>query len=140
MFKCSKNEFEKFVGHVPNLCADGLVTNDYCRLFKLDFAESRQELSASYSDFLDCCRWLKKCRMDEYATHFSPASEQVLRKIVTSLGRDITHGVLVAAVLYLDLPHVMHGKSPGLSIGISRFCSHFHSISSTLKPVQYVRA
>lgn len=132
MCNCSQREFKTFVGHHPNLCASGLVTNDYCRLFKLDFSASRLELSESHSDFLDCCRWLRKCRMDGYATHYSPTSEQVLRKINAGLGRSIAHGVLVAAVLYLELPHVMHGNSPGLSIGISRFCSHYHSIPMTL--------
>jgi hypothetical protein len=140
MFKCSNVEFETFVGNVPNLCASGLVTNDYCRLFKLDFPASRQELADSFSDFHDCCCWLNSCRMDGYATNFSPTSEQVLRKINISLGRSISHGVLVAAVLYLGMPRVMHGNSPGLSIGISRFCPHYHSISMTLKPIHFIRA
>ena len=140
MFKCSKHDFLTFVDQVPNLCASGLVTDEYCRLFKLDFADSRSELSGSFADFSACCRWLDKCRMDDYATHYSPTSDQVLRKISTCLGRKISHGALVAAALYLDLPRVMHGNSPGLSIGISRFCPHYHSISITPARVQLARA
>lgn len=140
MCTCSQGEFKTFIGQHPKLCASGLVTNDYCRLFHLDFTASRQKLSDSFTDFLDCCRWLGKCRMDDYATHFSPTSEQVLRKIRAALERDIAHGVLVAAVLYLRLPHVVHGKSPGLSIGISRFCPHYHRIPMTLTQVHLAHA
>ncbi len=139
MFKCSQLEFMTFIGHLPNLCASGLVTKEYCRLFNLDFSASRLQLTDSYADFNVCCRWLKMCRTDEYATHFSPSSEQVLQKINTFLERTISHGSLVAAVLYLDLPHVKHGNSPGLSIGISRFCSHYHSISTTPDQIHFAR-
>lgn len=135
MITCSQDDFQQFVAHFPNLCSRGLTSSEYCRLFKVDFDASRQELADSYQAFLDCCQWLLKCRMDEYATHFSPTSEQVQSKMIEQLGRDIPHGVLVSAVLFLDLPHVMHGKSPGLSIGISRFCSHYHRHISTLEPL-----
>lgn len=131
---CSQNEYQRFVDNFPNLCTLGLATSEHCRLFKLDFKSSRSELTAAYQDFLDCCDWLKKCRMDDYATHYSPTSEQIQRRIENSLTRGVSHGVLVAAVLYLDLPHVKHGNLPGLSIGISRFCSHY--LRSKANPVQ----
>jgi len=137
MFKCNQNKFEAFVSQVPNLCASGLVTNDYCRLFKLDFEASRLDLLDSFSDFLECCSWLKKCRMDDYATHYSPTSEQVLKKISASFGHPVALGVLVVAVLYLELPRVMHGNSPGLSIGISRFCPHYHRVPSTPQEIHF---
>ncbi len=136
MFTCSQNDFQRFVSAFPNLCANGLTSSEYCQLFKIDFETSRQELTSSYQAFVDCCQWLLKCRMDDYATHFSPTSEQVLAKLVQQFDRDISHGALISAVLFLNLPHVMHGKSPGLSIGISRFCSHYHRHISTLKPLK----
>lgn len=133
MMTCNQKEYQKFVSHFPNLCMHGLTSTEHCRLFKLDFESSRQQLTSSYQDFLDCCRWLSKCRMDDYATHFSPTSDQVLQRINSCLGREVAHGVVVAAVLFLELPHVMHGSSPGLSIGISRFCSHYLRSSTMAK-------
>ena len=136
MQSCSQEQYRSFVGNFPNLCMHGLTSSEHCRLFKLDFAESRQRLTDSYQDFVDSCQWLDKCRMDDYATHYSPVSEQVRQRLNSSLGREIAHGVLVAAVLYLDLPHVMHGSSPGLSIGISRFCPHYLRSSSVTKQLK----
>ncbi len=132
---CSQEEFRSFVAHIPNLCTRGLTTAEYCQLFNIDFEHSRLSLADAYQDFLDCCRWLLDCQLDLYATHFSPRSEKVLGKVSGCLGRQISHGTLVAAVLYLDLPHVLHGNSPGISVGISRFCCHYHRSPISLKPI-----
>lgn len=127
MVICSRDEFQKFVERISNLCADGMVTPDYCRLFKVDFSESRNRLVAAYEDFVACCNWLSGCRFDDYATHFSPGTERLLAKVNRKLGRQIVHGALIAAVLYLELPHIMPGNSPGLSVGVSRFCPRLYS-------------
>jgi hypothetical protein len=136
MLLCSKDEYRDFVDHFPNLCLHGLTSKDHCRLFKLDLAESRRQLARSYVDFVDCCKWLQQCRMDDYATHYSPTSEQVRQRLSNALDREIAHGVIVTAVLFLDLPHVTHGTSPGLSIGISRFCAHYLRSSPQTKQIQ----
>ena len=127
MVVCNKDEFRQFVEKFPNLCASGIVTSDYCRLFKLDFHGSRQQLIDAYKDFIACCDWLSGCRYDDYATHYSPGTDRLLAKIRLSLGRTIPHGALVAAVLYLELPHVMPGNSPGLAVGVSRFCPRLYA-------------
>jgi len=124
---CSSEEYQHFVGRISNLCVDGMVTSDYCRFFKVDFASSRQLLLDSYTDFSDCCTWLSGCLFDDYATHYSPGSERLLARVNSALGRNIHHGALIAAVLYLDLPHVMPGNSPGLAVGVSRFCSRLNA-------------
>jgi len=136
MLTCSQEEYRSLVDHYPNLCLHGLTTSEQCRLFKLDFEYSRLQLIGSYQDFSDCCQWLSQCRVDDYATHFSPTSEQVRQRLVSSLGREIAHGIVVAGVLFLQLPHVMHGSSPGLSIGISRFCSHYLRSSAVTKQLR----
>lgn len=129
MVICSRGEYQQFVEKISNLCADGMVTSEYCRFFKVDFDGSRQRLFDAYDDFAACCSWLSGCRFDDYATHYSPGTDRLLARVNQSLGRTVSHGSLVAAVLYLDLPHVMPGNSPGLSVGVSRFCSRLNAIS-----------
>ena len=99
-----------------------MVTAEYCRFFKLGFDNSRSQLLDAYDDFSACCTWLSGCRFDDYATHYSPGSERLLNQANKMLGRTLPHGALIAAVLYLDLPHIMPGNSPGLAVGVSRFC------------------
>ncbi len=119
---CSEDDYRTFVRKIPNLCANGMVTPEYCRFFKVDFNTSRQQLLAAFDEFNACCHWLSGCRFDDYATHHSPGTDRLLNKIRNATGRSLSHGALVAAVLYLELPHVMPGNSPGLSVGVSRFC------------------
>lgn len=127
MIVCSKEEFRTFVNRFPNLCASGMVSSDYCRFFKINFDDSRQRLLEAYDDFSACCNWLAGCRYDDYATHHSPGTDRLLDKVRAFLGREIPHGALIAAVLYLELPHVMPGNTPGLSVGVSRFCPRLHA-------------
>ncbi len=127
MVVCTKDEFQAFVGKVSNLCAGGMVSADYCRYFKLDFAVSRQELLTAYEAFISCCSWLDGCRYDEYATHFSPGTDRLLPRVSAASGCTIPLGALIAAVLYLELPYVIPGNSPGLAVGISRFCPRLHA-------------
>ncbi len=127
MVLCNREEFQQFVEKFPNLCASGMVTPEYCRLFKVDFPSSRRQLIEAYDDFAACCHWLSGCRYDDYATHFSPGTDRLLTKVSAALGRNILHGSLVAAVLYLELPHMIPGNSPGLSVGVSRFCPRLHA-------------
>ena len=123
MFDCSIEEYQGFVRRITNLCVDGMVTSEYCRFFKIDFNSSRSQLLESYDDFSACCNWLSGCRFDDYATHYSHGSDRLLSQLNIALGREVSHGALIAAVLYLDLPHVMPGNSPGIAVGVSRFCS-----------------
>ena len=127
MIICSREEFREFVQRISDLCVEGIVTADYCRFFKVDFDSSRNLLLDSYEDFSDCCTWLSGCRYDEYATHHSPGTDRLLVRVNKALGRSIPHGALIAAVLFLDLPHVTPGNSPGLAVGISRFCARFQA-------------
>jgi hypothetical protein len=126
---CSREEYQQFVGRITNLCVDGMVSSDYCRLFKINFDASRRQLFDCYDDFLACCTWLSSCDFDEYATHYSPGSDRLLARVNKALGRSVPHGALIAAVLYLELPHVMPGNSPGLAVGVSRFCSSLYASS-----------
>ncbi|MCF6177866.1 MAG: hypothetical protein L3J63_00555 [Geopsychrobacter sp.] len=122
MLICSKEEFRNFVEHVPNLCVNGLVSSDYCRFFKVDFYSSRNLLLETYEDFIACCNWLSGCRFDDYATHFSPGSDRLLARLNSTFDHPMQHGTLIAAVLFMELPHVIPGNSPGLTVGVSRFC------------------
>ncbi len=133
MFDCSIEEFRKFVLGTANLCGDGMVTSEYCRFFKIDFNSSRSQLLESYADFSACCSWLSGCRFDDYATHYSPGSDRLLSQLNKALGRPVPHGALIAAVLYLELPHVIPGTSPGIAVGVSRFCSRLQG--QALNPV-----
>ena len=122
MIICNREEYQQFVKRITNLCAAGMVTAEYCRYFKVDFDSSRSQLLDSYEDFSVCCTWLSGCRFDDYATHYSPGTERLLSQASKMQGRPLPHGALIAAVLYLELPHVMPGNSPGLGVGVSRFC------------------
>lgn len=127
MVICNREEYRQFVEKFPNLCANGMVTPEYCHLFKIDFMKSRNQLVDAYDDFAASCSWLSGCRFDDYATHFSPGTDRLLNKLNLSIGHAVPHGALVAAVLYLELPHVIPGNSPGISVGVSRFCPRLHT-------------
>jgi len=127
---CNENEYKQFVDRTPDLCAEGFVSAEYCKMFHIDFDASRAALLDSYRDFVTCCDWLKGCRFDDYATHFSPDSLRIKAKIEASSGRSVSNGCLITAVMFLGLPHVTLGKSPNISIAISRFCTRFHASAS----------
>lgn len=127
MGNCSESEYRQFVDRIADLCSEGFASDEYCKLFHVDFAASREELLNAYQGFVTCCNWLNGCSFDDYATHFSPDSQRVKAKIEASSGRPILNGSLIAAVMFLDLPHVMLGNSPNISIAVSRFCARFHA-------------
>lgn len=122
---CSESAYRQLVEEIPDLCADGFVSSEYCAMFNVDFAESRAKLKDAYQEFVTCCDWLSGCRFDDYATNFSPDSLRIKSKIEASSGRSVSNGSLIVAVKFLDLPHTLLGKTPNISIAISRFCSRF---------------
>lgn len=129
---CNESEYRQFVDRISDLCSEGFVSAEYCKMFHIDFDASREELLDAYQEFVTCCDWLSGCRFDDYATHFSPDSLRIKAKIEASSGRSVSNGSLIVAVMFLDLPHVTLGNSPNISIAVSRFCTRFHaSVSSS---------
>ncbi len=124
---CSDEEFQQFVGKISNLCIEGMVSADYCRFFNVDFDSSRERLLDSYADFSACCTWLSGCLFESYATHHSPGTDRLLARVSSTLRRSVSHGALITAILYLDLPYLIPGNSHGLSVGISRFCPRLNA-------------
>lgn len=127
---CSENEFRQFVENLSGLCVEGFVSDEYCEMFGVDYGSSRERLLDSYREFAVCCEWLSGCRLSDYATHFSPDSLRIVKKIEASSGQTISNGSLIAAVKYLDLPHVSLSNTPNIFVGISRFCKRFHSTAN----------
>lgn len=128
---CSENEYRQFVEGISGLGTEGFVSAEYCEMFNIDFPASRQILSDSYQEFVTCCDWLNGCRFNDYATHFSPDSLRIKEKVESNSGRSVSNGSLIAAVMFLTLPHVTLGNSPNISIGISRFCTRFHASATS---------
>ena len=124
---CSDEEFQQLVGKISNLCIEGMVSAEYCRFFNVDFDSSRKRLLESYADFSACCAWLSGCLFEGYATHHSPGTDRLLSRVSSSLGRPVSHGALISAVFYLELPYMMPGNSPGLTVGVSRFCPRLNA-------------
>jgi len=122
---CNESEYRQFVNQIPDLCADGFVSSEYCSLFHVDFDESRAKLLEAYREFVTCCDWLSGCRLDDYATNFSPDSLRIKSKIEASSGRSVSNGCLIVAVKFLDIPHTTLGNTPNIAVAISRFCARF---------------
>lgn len=116
----------------PGLCSEGFVSDEHCQLFGIDFLESRERLLGAYGEFLTCCDWLSECRFNEYATHFSPDSLKIKEKVEASSGKKISNGSLIAAAIFLELPYVTLASTPNIFVAISRFCTRFHSSTSTV--------
>lgn len=124
---CSENDYRQLIEGISDLCCEGFVSTEYCKMFNINYESSRTQLLNAYQEFVTCCSWLSECRFNDYATHFSPDSMRIKSKIDTNSGRLVSNGSLIAAVMYLDLPHVTLGNSPNIAIAISRFCTRFHA-------------
>lgn len=115
----SEQSFRIFLERNPHLCASGLASPDLCRQLQLDFAGERQRLKSSYDDFALCCDWLLDCTPMRRVSCVAPASSVLRSHIEKKLGLPVCHGALVAAVLFLRIPHHQTEGSVDVRVGIS---------------------
>jgi len=115
----NEQSFLVFLEKNPQLCASGLAGPDLCRRLQLDYEGERQRLKAAFSDFALCCDWLLDSTPMRRVSCVAPASSALTSRIEKKLGTPVCHGALVAAVLFLRIPHHQPEGSPDVRVGIS---------------------
>jgi len=115
----SEQSFFTFLEKHPQLCASGLAGPDLCRRLQLDYERERMLLRDSFREFALCCDWLLDCTPMRRVSCVAPASSELLGRVEKQTGLRISNGALVAAVLYLRLPHHHPGDTPDVRVGIS---------------------
>lgn len=115
----NEQSFQTFLEKNPQLCASGLAGPDLCRQLQLDYAGERQRLKAAFSDFALCCDWLLDSTPMRRVSCVAPTSSALASRIAKKLGIPVCHGALVAAVLFLRIPHHQPDGSPDVRVGIS---------------------
>lgn len=115
----SERSFRTLLDKHPHLCASGLADPGLCDSMGLDFVVNRQQLEKAFDDFSLCCDWLLECTPLKHVSFVSPTSNALVSRVGEHCGRAVSHGALVAAVLYLRLPCHHLPDSPNLKVGIS---------------------
>jgi hypothetical protein len=115
----SEPAFCTFLEKNPHLCASGLASPDLCRRLQLDYASERQRLKNSYGEFSLCFDWLLDCTPMRRVSCVAPAGSDLRKRIELAIGSPLPLGALIAAVLYLRLPHHHPADSPDVRVGIS---------------------
>jgi len=115
----SEHSFHNFLEKHPQLCAKGLAGPDLCGRLQLDYDQERQLLRGSFREFALCCDWLLDCTPMRRVSCVAPSSSDLLGRVEKQTGLRISNGALVAAVLYLRLPHHHPGDTPDVRVGIS---------------------
>ena len=118
-------EFQTFIKNNPALTLEGFVNESYCKLFNLDFDQSRKALKNTYMQFEKCCQWLLKCKMNKSTGPKSPAGYFIRGLIKKHYNTPISNGTLIAAVILLKLPYKTDDVPPDIYVGISRKCPFY---------------
>jgi len=115
----NEQSFQTFLEKNPQLCASGLAGPDLCRQLQLDYEGERQRLKAAFNDFAICCDWLLDSTPMRRVSCVAPTSSELTSRIEKKLGLPVCHGALVAAVLFLRIPHHQPDGFPDVRVGIS---------------------
>jgi len=115
----SERAFRTLLDKHPLLCASGLSDPGVCETPGLDFDAERHRLESAYDEFSLCCDWLLECTPLKHVSFVSPVSNALVLRVGEYFGSAVSHGALVAAVLYLRIPHHHLPDSPNLKVGIS---------------------
>jgi len=115
----SEPSFQAFLEKNPQLCASGLAGPDLCQQLRLDYAGERLRLRESFADFTLCCDWLLDCTPMRRVSCVAPSSLELVDHVKRFSGVSVSNGALIAAVLYLRIPHHRPADSLEVRVGIS---------------------
>lgn len=115
----SERAFEGLLEQYPHLGAHGLADPALCQQLQVDFAGERERLVNSFHEFAFCCDWLLDCTPLKHVSCLAPNSTGLAAIVAKRYGAFVPNGALVAAVLYLRLPHRELDDSPDIRVGIS---------------------
>lgn len=110
----TETAFHRLLEKHPRLCATGLGEPGAA-----GFDDDRQRLEGSFADFAICCEWLLDCTPMRRVSCVAPWSGELTTIIKGQTGTAISVGALIAAVLYLRLPHFQPDGSTDVRVGIS---------------------
>jgi len=111
--------FKALLEKNPKLCACGIASPELCRSLLLDFEKERQRLRSAYDDFLRCCDWLLESTPMRRVSCVAPTGSSLASYLEKTQGTPVCLGSMVAAVLYLRIPHHHPEGSADVRVGIS---------------------
>jgi hypothetical protein len=110
----TESAYRRFLEKQPQLAASGLAGSETS-----GFAKERQRLEGSFAEFALCCDWLLDCTPMRRVSCVAPWSGELRSVIERQTGTAIPVGALIAAVLFLRLPHYHPDGSTEVRVGIS---------------------
>jgi len=115
----NEQSFQAFLEKNPQICACGLAGPELCRQLQLDYEKERQRLKAAFNNFALCCDWLLDSTPMRRVSCVAPTSSTLAEHVAKKLNAPVCHGALVAAVLFLRIPHHQPEGSAEIRVGIS---------------------
>jgi hypothetical protein len=106
--------YRLFLEKHPQLCAGGLTGSGTA-----DSAEERRRLEGAFAEFALCCDWLLECTPMRRVSCVAPWAAELRGHIERQTGTAVSLGALIAAVLFLRLPHHQPDGSCDVRVGIS---------------------
>ncbi len=109
--------FEKVLGKNPTLCERGLLGPE--AQGDSAFCAERDCLASAFDEFALCCDRLLDCTPLRRVSFVAPPSSALAAHFSKQIGRSISNGALIAAVLHMRLPIHRLPDSTDVLVGVS---------------------